>query len=146
MLLAESNSAWCVPLVITVQKLARYARSQSHTGTSFVKFYIEMEYAGHEQIQRMLLQAFDLRVLTLLIDGMDEAAALRRPLERFILGELVSWAGRMVVTCTFCRPNRARPHDEPVPHLEPFRLRGALAFMSSEHRRPGSRFYAHQGA
>ena len=96
------RAKWSVPLVIPVQKLARCVRENpSHPSAvsgSYVHLFIEIEFAGQMEVQKVLLQAYDLRLLLILIDGVDEAAALRKPLEQFLSLALVQWGGRMVVT------------------------------------------------
>ena len=46
----------------------------------------------------MLLQAFDMRALIILVDGVDEAAGMRDIVEAFVHYELVTSGNRLVVT------------------------------------------------
>ena len=48
--------------------------------------------------RKMLSQAFEMRALVVLIDGVDEAAGLRDEIEEFIHQELVPSGNRVLVT------------------------------------------------
>jgi hypothetical protein len=56
----------------------------------------------------MLLQAYEMRAVVILLDGVDEAAGLRDIVEAFVHYELVPSGNRLVVTS---RPEGVDPGD-----------------------------------
>lgn len=107
-----------VPLLVPIQKLARFLVSnpdgltlnnqaseqviverQSHTSTpDLLLRFIMHEFAGQREQQMMLQQAYELRTLVLLLDGVDEAAGMREDIESFVLHQLLPAGLRIVVT------------------------------------------------
>ena len=63
-------------------------------------WFIGLEYPGDENRGRrlMLQQAHEMRALVVFVDGIDEAAGLRKDVEVFVLDELVASGNRVVVT------------------------------------------------
>ena len=63
-------------------------------------WYIENEFPGrqHKAFRDMLQQAWEMRALVILVDGVDEAAGLRSHVEEFVHYELVTSGNRLVVT------------------------------------------------
>ena len=62
--------------------------------------YIESVYSGkkYETWCDMLMQAYEMRALIVLLDGVDEAAGLREEIEGFVHKELVPSGNRVLVT------------------------------------------------
>ena len=69
-----SSSTLCVPLLIRVQRLARFI-SAGGDPASYLELYLEHEYMGEESRahREMLLMAYQLRALIVILDGVDEA-------------------------------------------------------------------------
>ena len=87
-----------VPIVVFVQRIVFLLRDGG--AGQLLSLYIEAVYAGKkmESWRKMLSQAFEMRALVVLIDGVDEAAGLRDEIEEFIHGELVPSGNRVLVT------------------------------------------------
>ena len=87
-----------VPIVVYVQRIVFLIR-EGHSG-GLLQLYIEACYAGKkmEAWRKMLIQAFEMRALIVLIDGVDEAAGLRDEIEAFIHKDLVPSGNRVLVT------------------------------------------------
>ena len=62
-----------MPLLVRVQRLARYVDTNSET--DLLTAHIQAEFTG--EAKDMLLQAYALHALVVIIDGIDEAAALK---------------------------------------------------------------------
>jgi hypothetical protein len=88
-----------VPMVMYVQRIVFLIREGGAKG-GLLMLYIESVYAGKkaETWRKMLIQAFEMRALIVLIDGVDEAAGLRDQIEDFIHGDLVPSGNRILVT------------------------------------------------
>ena len=67
---------------------------------SLLERYIQSVYSGKkmEAWQTMLMQAYDMRALVVLLDGVDEAAGLRDEIEGFVHKEVVPSGNRVLVT------------------------------------------------
>ena len=87
-----------VPIVVYVQRIVFLIR-EGHTG-GLLTLYIEACYTGRamEGWRKMLMQAYEMRALIVLIDGVDEAAGLRDEIEAFVHKELVPSGNRVLVT------------------------------------------------
>jgi hypothetical protein len=87
-----------VPIVLFVQRIVFLIRDGARGG--LLQLYVESAYAGkkYDGWRRMLMQAYDMRALVVLIDGVDEAAGLRDEIETFIHNELVPSGNRVLVT------------------------------------------------
>ena len=119
----EPNPVRLVPLVCAVKKLfsilhqnhrAQVASDGEAGGTNadfdawlsqqiaqrrnLLLNYIEFVYAGEEKTVQMLRQAFELRGVVLLLDGIDEAGGRRQVLENFVLQVLCPMGIRIVAT------------------------------------------------
>ncbi len=95
------------PLVIYVQKLTRMmAQLRTQIGeelsarrlSNLVLDYVRVEYADRDSERRFLEQAFQLRSLVVLLDGVDEAAGLKEMIEDFVHRALLPMGFRVVVT------------------------------------------------
>ena len=93
---AAAETPCLVPLVVYVQELARLRRSLH--GTHLVLSYIRHKHRLDADTREMLEQAFEMRVLVLLVDGIDEAAALREMMEELVVCSLVPAGFRVAVT------------------------------------------------
>ena len=107
-----------VPMVIYVQKLAHLLRAQNDfppVGVAWLKLYLDAEEKqgnlapacngdqeatckANKRARHMLEQAIDLRTITLLVDGIDEAAELKEKVEDFVINHLVPLGIRVVAT------------------------------------------------
>ena len=87
-----------VPIVVYVQRVVFLIREG--LGGALLERYIESAYAGkkYDLWRKMLVQAYEMRALIVLIDGVDEAAGLRDQIEDFIHGDLVPSGNRILVT------------------------------------------------
>ena len=87
-----------VPIVVYVQRIVFLIR-EGHAG-GLLQLYIEACFAGKkmEGWRKMLIQAYEMRALIVLIDGVDEAAGLRDEIETFVHNELVPSGNRVLVT------------------------------------------------
>ena len=63
-----------------------------------MRWYISVEFIDRKEERTMLLQAWEMRALVILVDGVDEAAGLRDIVEAFVHYELVPSGNRLVVT------------------------------------------------
>lgn len=69
--------------------------------------YIEHEYGKTTSAVRdLLLQAYEMRALIIVLDGVDEGGGLRQEIERVVHDTLVPSGNRLVVTS---RPEGVRP-------------------------------------
>ncbi|KAL1503443.1 hypothetical protein AB1Y20_011931 [Prymnesium parvum] len=89
---------WLLPVVVPVQELARMPTGLS--GTHLVLAYLRHKYSQHAEgrLLRMLEQAVEMRAAVLLIDGVDEAAALREVVEELVVRSLAPLGFRVLVT------------------------------------------------
>ena len=92
-----------VPIVVFVQRIIYLLREASTTSSkqqSLLGRYIESVYSGkkYETWCDMLMQAYEMRALIVLLDGVDEAAGLRDQIEGFVHKELVPSGNRVLVT------------------------------------------------
>eukprot|EP00966_Prymnesium_polylepis_P203155 4706309-Prymnesium_polylepis.1 len=87
-----------VPLLVTVQRLAVHLRAASAAARKgdLLRFYIEAEYQGDER--KLLLQAYELKALIPLIDGIDEGADLKGEIEDFVVKRLAPAGLRAVLS------------------------------------------------
>ena len=92
-----SQSLALVPLHVPLQKVARVARDGAANG-NLLHAYIEHEYKDDPACRNMLHMAYELRVLVLVLDGIDEVSALRDRIEMLIWDVLVPWRGLLLVT------------------------------------------------
>ena len=87
-----------VPIVVFVQRIVFLIR-EGHAG-GLLQVYIDQNFPGkkYESWRKMLVQAYEMRALVVLIDGVDEAAGLRDEIETFIHNDLVPSGNRLLVT------------------------------------------------
>lgn len=88
-----------VPLLIPIQKLARMLRqldSDAHV-SNLVLFYIQNEF-DDGPTRSMLQQAFEMRALIVLLDGVDEAANVKQYIEDFVTKTLVPMGIPLLIT------------------------------------------------
>lgn len=90
--------AHLVPLVIYVQKLARLRPTHGAVvGPYLLREYIRAEVRDTRH-REMLAQAFEMGTLVVLLDGIDEAAALVDMIADFILTAILPMRLRLVAT------------------------------------------------
>jgi predicted NACHT family NTPase len=96
-----------VPIVVFVQRIIYLLREVESKNSQYVERrksllerYIESVYSGKklEAWCTMLMQAYDMRALVVLLDGVDEAAGLRDQIEEFVHKEVVPSGNRVLVT------------------------------------------------
>jgi hypothetical protein len=92
-----------VPVVVFVQRivyLVREGQRDKEGDFQLLPRYIESVYSGKkmESWCAMLMQAYQMRALVVLLDGVDEAAGLRDQVEKFVHSELVPSGNRVLVT------------------------------------------------
>ena len=90
-----------VPIVVFVQRIIYLLRESGSTKqTSLLRRYIESIYSGKkmEAWCEMLMQAYEMRALIVLLDGVDEAAGLRDQIDVFVHREIVPSCNRVLVT------------------------------------------------
>jgi hypothetical protein len=87
--LAQIDSAESLPLLITVQELARMLSSGSTEGANLIEWYIGQKFGDRPSFVRMLVESYRARALVVILDGVDEAASLKSRLWELILDELV---------------------------------------------------------
>merc|ERR1711965_739607 len=63
-----------------------------------MRWYISNEFADRKEERTLLLQAYEMRAVAILVDGVDEAAGMRDIVEAFVHYELVTSGNRLVVT------------------------------------------------
>ena len=139
-----------VPVIVFVQRIVRLLRDTGTDPWNVVKkrrmmiWYIENEFPGKSMklFRDCLCQAYDMRALVILVDGVDEAASLRLHVEEFIHYELVPSGNRMLVT--------SRPDGITMPlYLTNFAVVSLRPLTESQQRRVaqsqmrGSAFYEH---
>ena len=94
-----------VPLIVFVQRIVRLLTERGDEPATLLanpegllRWYINNEFADRKEQREMLLQAYELRALVVLIDGVDEAAGQRDVIETLVHNELVPSGNRLVVT------------------------------------------------
>jgi Ran GTPase-activating protein (RanGAP) involved in mRNA processing and transport len=96
---SEHKGMKLCPIVLYVQQivyLLRDATAGSSEGVhALFGSYVD---AVHRRVAEMLKQAFQLRALIVILDGVDEAAGLRRMVESFVLDVLVPSGNRVLIT------------------------------------------------
>lgn len=92
----------CLPIVIEVHRLADILSSGSKAvaSTSIFRRYVEHEFEGDEKQStcQLLLQAYEMRELLILLDGIDEAAGWHEQIQDWVLSELAPSGNRLLVT------------------------------------------------
>ncbi|KAL1512428.1 hypothetical protein AB1Y20_005683 [Prymnesium parvum] len=90
--------SWLVPVVVPVQELARMGSTvtETHSILAYLRHKYEKKKDG--RFLRLLEQAFEMRAVVLLIDGVDEAAALRVMIEELVVCSLAPRGFRVLVT------------------------------------------------
>ena len=93
-----------VPIVVFVQRIIYLLREASASNQSkhqsLLGRYIESMYSG-KKFQSwcdMLMQAYEMRALIVLLDGVDEAAGLREQIDEFVHKDIVPSGNRVLVT------------------------------------------------
>ena len=88
-----------VPLLIPIQKLARMRKANSEEGypSNLVLFYIQAEFSDG-RTRRLLEQAFEMRSLIVMLDGIDEAASMKLAVEDYVTKTLVPMGVPLLVT------------------------------------------------
>lgn len=142
-----------VPLLIPVQKLARLLRQRQSTAdacqcgiddSNLVLFYIRQEIAD-AATRDMLIQAFEMRALIVLLDGVDEAANVKQIIEDFVTQTLVPFGLPLLVTS---RPEGIRKRlyarDFVIMNLEPLSPEEQHQIAATQLR--GNPFFKHLSA
>ena len=139
-----------VPMIVFVQRVVRLLRETGNDPQKVVArrrmmlWYIENEFPGkaHKAYRDMLQQAWEMRALVILVDGVDEAANLRQHVEEFVHYELLPSGNRIMVT--------SRPEGITLPlYLTNFAIFSLRPLTESQQRRVaqsqmrGSAFYEH---
>jgi hypothetical protein len=96
----SSKSDQFIPLLLPVQDISKLLLQNSTAcAIHFVEYFIRHKYSKSQpRWCQVLLQAFRMKKLILVIDGMDEAAGQTELIENFIFNELVCHRHRFVVT------------------------------------------------
>jgi len=89
--------------VVFVQRiiyLLREGSEKNQTKQTLLERYIQSVYAGkkYESWCEMLMQAYEMRALIVLLDGVDEAAGLRDQIDDFVHKDIVPSGNRVLVT------------------------------------------------
>ena len=102
---ATNDGIRLVPIVVFVQRIIYLLREGEEKNVvnskqTLLERYIQSVYAGkkYESWCTMLMQAYDMRALIVLLDGVDEAAGLRDQIENFVHKEVVPSGNRVLVT------------------------------------------------
>ena len=103
---ATNDGIRLVPIVVFVQRIIYLLRegaeksAEASKSMSLLERYIASVYSGKkfESWCTMLMQAYDMRALIVLLDGVDEAAGLRDQIENFVHKEVVPSGNRVLVT------------------------------------------------
>lgn len=100
---ATNDGIRLVPIVVFVQRIIYLLREGAEKGNksmTLLERYITSVYAGkkYESWCTMLMQAYEMRALIVLLDGVDEAAGLRDQIEDFVHKEVVPSGNRVLVT------------------------------------------------
>ena len=101
----ELQGVRLVPMLVYVQRIVRLVREQGEEAhiigellrsRSMLPWYIRHTFEG--ATREMLLQAYEMRALIVLIDGIDEAAGMKEAIEEFVHKEVAVSGNRLVVT------------------------------------------------
>ncbi|KAL1515891.1 hypothetical protein AB1Y20_002506 [Prymnesium parvum] len=94
-----------VPMLVRVQRLVKYSALAKASNSKLLLAYIDGEFSqSHAQ---MLRQAYELRALVVLLDGVDEAASLKMQIEDLVCNSLAPCGIRTVASS---RPEGVRLH------------------------------------
>ncbi|KAL1499349.1 hypothetical protein AB1Y20_011556 [Prymnesium parvum] len=86
-----------VPLLVRVQRIAEYADSSKREGfDNLLLAYIDKEHS--EEDKKVILQAYHMRSLIVILDGIDEAAAIKGMIEDLVLDDLAPAGIRTAVS------------------------------------------------
>ena len=86
-----------VPLIMYVQQIVYVLRdTEVPTVTDLLEVYLRKMYPTWQV--ELLLQAYQLRALIMIIDGVDEAAGMRQYISDFVLRVLVPSGNRILIT------------------------------------------------
>ena len=108
---ANTDGVRLVPLLVVVQQLVVFLVEQAQAGSrdssvvtsgdsggNLLVDYIRWKFDERPGERDMLLQAYDMRALIVLLDGIDEAAGFKHHIEDFLVNELVPMGMRTVAT------------------------------------------------
>ena len=90
-----------VPLVIFVQELVQLLRGrhdQIHGRAPLLEMYVIEKFKEDQERIQAILQAFRMRTLIVIIDGVDEAAGLSTVIEDYAIQELCQSGCRLIMT------------------------------------------------
>ena len=88
-----------VPMVMYVQQIVYLLRDAGSNVLEGVHTLLDKYVDGvHKPVAQMLKQAFTMRALIVILDGVDEAAGLRQLVESFVLDVLVPSGNRVLIT------------------------------------------------
>ena len=94
-----------MPAIVFVQRIVRLLRELGEDPSvllqdpnGMMRWYISSEFSDRKEERALLLQAYEMRALVILVDGVDEAAGMRDIVEAFVHYELVTSGNRLVVT------------------------------------------------
>ena len=140
----QKDGVRLVPMVVYVQRIVYLLRENGDGPSHLLSRYIESVYAGrkYDSWREMLMQAYEMRALIVLLDGVDEAAGLRDEIETFVHKELVPSGVRVLVT--------SRPEGVSVPvYAVRFVVMNLCELTNEQQRRvinvqmQGSQFFDH---
>ena len=123
-----------MPKQVVVQKLARVMRTivketgEHYEGDLFM-LYVDRSGEFTPRAKQVVQQAYDMRAVVILFDGIDEASDLKEQVENFVVKVLAPKHIRVVVTCvpsrqgelTTAQPSATTPtvHFWPLLSREP---------------------------
>ena len=94
-----------MPVIIFVQRIVRLLREHGddpqellENPNGLMRWYIACQYAERKEERDLLLVAYDMRAVTILVDGIDEAAGMRDIIEAFVHYELIPSGCRCMIT------------------------------------------------
>ena len=90
-----------IPLVMFVQQIIYILRDVNDADREGIRGRVLMDkyvQEVHSKHAEMLKQAWDLRALIVILDGVDEAAGMRPLIEDFVLNSLVASGNRVMIT------------------------------------------------
>lgn len=96
-----------LPLIVEVSALARIITAEGAKDVEggaedvdLLQRYVEHKFPGNKQarMRLLLLQAYAMRELVILVDGIDEAAGLREHVESWVFGTLLASGNQLLVT------------------------------------------------
>eukprot|EP00242_Pyramimonas_sp_CCMP2087_P002138 CAMPEP_0198232874 /NCGR_PEP_ID=MMETSP1445-20131203/115952_1 /TAXON_ID=36898 /ORGANISM="Pyramimonas sp., Strain CCMP2087" /LENGTH=667 /DNA_ID=CAMNT_0043913561 /DNA_START=14 /DNA_END=2015 /DNA_ORIENTATION=+ len=107
----DDSGVRLVPFLVVVQQLVQMlvaklqssnskgpASSSKDLDNNMLVDYINWSYSDKPAERDMLLQAYDMRTLIVLLDGIDEAAGFKERIEDFLVNELVPMGMRTIAT------------------------------------------------